>query len=198
MRIVPLALATAAVFILAPQAVAADTEAQPPEVVARCQSCHGPGGDSASASVPRLNGQQAAYIANQLQDFLDPTRMDPHAIKSMWDVVSNTNSAAFPVIAAYYASQAPTRSRSGALHAAEGKTLYDNGAPGVPACQACHGANGEGNGAVPRLAGQHGEYLFNQMTRLELDIRESGVMHPNLKSISDAQIKALVAYLAND
>ena len=168
------------------------------KVTGSCQGCHGAGGDSPSGSVPRLNGQQAGYIATRLHDFLDPTREDPHATKTMWGVVTKLDSATFPEIAAYFASQTPTPRGGGASRALEGKRLFAHGAPGIPVCQSCHGAGGEGNGSVPRLAGQHREYLTNQLQRLQLGLRFSDVMHPTLKAMSDAQAAAIVAYLGKD
>jgi cytochrome c553 len=75
-------------FLSAPWALVSayvgQTAAAPAKVSDTCQSCHGPGGNSPSASVLRLNGQQAAYIVARLHDFLDPTKEDPHATKTMW------------------------------------------------------------------------------------------------------------------
>lgn len=194
-RIAILALLTAACMSSA--AAAADANV-PAKITATCQSCHGAGGDSTSGSVPRLNGQQAGYIVTRLRDFLDPTREDPHATKTMWGVVTNLDSATFPEIAAYYARQTPTPRGPGEANEAEGKRLFAHGAPGVPACQSCHGLGGEGNGSVARLAGQHREYLASQLQRLQLGIRYSDTMHPTLKAMSDAQAAAIVAYLGKD
>ena len=168
------------------------------KVTSTCQSCHGAGGNSTSGSVPRLNGQSAAYITARLHDLLDPTREDPHATKTMWGVMNSVSSASFADIAAYYASQAPTQAGAAGANAGEGRRLFVHGAPGVPACQSCHGASGQGGGSVPRLAGQHHEYLMNQLQRLQLGIRYSDTMHPTLKAMSDAQAAAIAAYLARD
>jgi len=43
--------------------------AQPPQL-SKCQSCHGTDGNSSSASVPRLNGQQPQYFANRVRSSL--------------------------------------------------------------------------------------------------------------------------------
>ncbi|MGZ5939570.1 MAG: c-type cytochrome [Rhizomicrobium sp.] len=174
--------------------------APPAKVVTKCQACHGPGGDSATATVPRLNGQQKDYILKRLDDFLDPTREDPHASATMGKVMSEIDNASFAGIAAYYASQAPTQAQPGTAKAVEGLTIYQKGAaaPNLPACQTCHGAHAEGHGDVPRLAGQHGVYLTRQLERLRLAMRESKTMYHDIKAMTDAQIEALVAYLARN
>lgn len=188
--------ATITPLLFAPAAVA-QTSAPPTKVLSTCQNCHGLTGNSTAASVPRLNGQHTEYLVDRLRAFLDPTSQDPHAIKSMWNVVSNTDSGDFSVIAAYFASQTPTPAAAGAAGAAEGKRIFTNGAAGVPACQSCHGEGGVGSGAVPRLAGQHGAYLLSQLERMQLGLRYHATMHPNLRSMTESQMKALVAYLAN-
>ena len=186
--------------LLAGIAGAADNSEPPGKVVTTCQSCHGPRGDSVTATVPRLNGQRADYIQSRLNDFLDPTREDPHATATMGNVMSEIDDASFGPIAAYYAAQAPTQATSGAPHAGDGLKIFRSGAAAqnVPACQSCHGAKGEGSSAGPRLAGQHAIYLTKQLERLRVAMRESKSMYHDIKAMTDAQIQALVAYLARD
>jgi cytochrome c553 len=182
--------------------VAAGAFAQdvPANVSSVCQSCHGPGGNSATGDIPRLNGQQADYIVARLKDFRYPGSQDPHATAAMWGVVEATDNASFEAIARYYAAQTPSAPASPGPRAAGGKSLFLRGdvAAHIPACGICHGAQGEGSGAIPRLAGQHGAYLTHQLERLRLDLRSSDTMHPRLMNITDAQIAALVAWLARD
>ena len=110
--------------------------------------------------------------------------------------MTKLDSATFPDIASYYARQPPTL-RSGGT-SAQGKQLFLHGAGGVPACAACHGLEGRGNGMVPRLAGQHHDYLLSQLQRLQLGLRFSDTMHPTLKAMSDAQASAIAVYLAKN
>ena len=165
-----------------------------------CQNCHGPGGNSVVSTFPRLNGQQADYISTQLKNFRDHKRSDPHAVAFMWGMASQLDDALIDELAMYYASQPPTVSQSGGALASEGKKIYDSGAPadGVPPCQACHGTRGEGNAIVPRLAGQHADYLKKQLEAFRSTLRESDVMHANTKDMTDREIEAVVSYLAND
>jgi len=165
-----------------------------------CQNCHGPLGDSVSSTFPRLNGQQADYIAGQLKNFRDHSRTDPHARAYMWGMASQLDNASIDALAKYFAGQSPTMPQGGGALAAEGKDIYMNGAAAqnVPACQACHGEAGEGNSVIPRLAGQHAYYLKSQLEAFRSTLRESDVMHANTKDMTDRQIEALVSYLAND
>ena len=165
-----------------------------------CQDCHGPKGDSTVATFPRLNGQQADYIAAQLKNFRDHSRSDPHAQAYMWGMASQLDDSLIAELGSYYAAQTPTPPQSGGALAAEGKQLYLSGAPaqGMPACVTCHGAHGEGNSIIPRLAGQHADYLKKQLEAFRSTLRENDIMHANTKDMTDSQIEALVSYLAND
>lgn len=165
-----------------------------------CQNCHGPRGDSLSSTFPRLNGQQADYIASQLKNFRDHSRTDPHARAYMWGMASQLDDTTIGALAKYFAGQTPPKPQSGGALAAEGKNIYMNGAQAqnVPACQACHGEHGEGNSVMPRIAGQHADYLKVQLESFRSTLRESDVMHANTKDMTNSQIEALVSYLAND
>ncbi|MGD0864230.1 MAG: c-type cytochrome [Rhizomicrobium sp.] len=165
-----------------------------------CQDCHGSKGDSVSATYPRLNGQQADYITAQLKNFRDHSRADPHAQAFMWGMASQLDDAIIVELGKYYAGQTPTPPQSGGALAADGKKLYLTGAPAqsVPACVTCHGAHGEGNSIIPRLAGQHADYLKKQLEAFRSTLRDSDIMHANTKDMTDSQIEALVSYLAND
>jgi cytochrome c553 len=68
------------------------------------------------------------------------------------------------------------------------------GAALAVACQACHGAHGEGNpiGGFPRLAGQTTDYLAAQLRNYADGRRASPVMSPVAKAL-DAQKRADVA-----
>ncbi len=180
--------------------VAFAEDAVPSKVVTTCQSCHGPAGHSVSQAVPRLNGQSAGYIVAQFRDFHDPGRQDPHATAAMWAMVRSVDAPTLAGLAAYYARQTPTHARDDGPLAEAGRKLFENGDRGerIAACRSCHGASGEGHDANPRLAGQHAEYLKNQLIRLRFGLRASGAMHPTTNSMTDGQIDALVAYLAGN
>jgi cytochrome c553 len=66
----------------------------------------------------------------------------------------------------------------------------------VPACNICHGPNAEGIAAFPRLAGQHRDYLVLQLQQFRNLMRESDIMQPIAKTLSDDEIAAVTEYLA--
>jgi cytochrome c553 len=180
-------------------ALAASDSGVDPQILAGCETCHGAKGDSKPADVPRLNGQQSAYIALRLKQFLDPTRGSPHATYEMWERSSQLGDRITDGLSRYFAGQTPTAAGGRGPLAQQGEAIYRNGAGSdVPSCQSCHGAAGEGKGTVPRLTGQHGEYLTDQMNALMLTMRVSAPMNHHAWHLRADQIAALSAYLAKD
>ncbi|HXN09805.1 MAG TPA: c-type cytochrome, partial [Steroidobacteraceae bacterium] len=49
-----------------------------------CSLCHGVDGNSVSPAFPRLAGQQATYLKNQLVGFRSHHRADPAGTEYMW------------------------------------------------------------------------------------------------------------------
>jgi cytochrome c553 len=164
-----------------------------------CSSCHGPEGRSISPTFPRLAGQQKDYIVAQLQAFRDKTRADPHAQTYMWGMAAQLSDSTIDGIASYYASQTPVAGTpSASPEAAAGAKIYSEAIPSqnVPACMSCHGEKAEGNGPIPRLAGQHQAYLARQLEAFQSMARANEIMHENSKDLTAEQISEVTAYLA--
>lgn len=171
-----------------------------PKAVASCQKCHGPTGDSVSPIYPRLNGQQADYLAAQLKAFRGHRRDDTRARGYMWVASHGIDDKTIADLARYFASQKPTAPETGGALAAEGEKLFVSGDPahGITSCQQCHGKAGEGTGLAPRIAGQHAQYLRMVLGGFQTGLRQNPSMHAETKNMSDRQIEALASYLAND
>jgi len=191
------ALAVAACGGKGPESGSADSTVA--GTVQVCSSCHGPDGRSISPTFPRLAGQQKDYIVVQLQAFRDKTRADPHAQTYMWGMAARLSDTTIDGIAAYYASQTPVAGEPGTSpEIAAGDKIFTEGIPSesVPACMACHGEKAEGNGPIPRLAGQHRAYLARQLEAFASMARANEVMHENSKDLTAEQISEVTAYLA--
>ena len=65
----------------------------------------------------------------------------------------------------------------------------------IRACATCHGAQAQGNGPFPRLAGQHAPYLLRQLLVIQSALRTAPVMHGVIKDLTKPQMEAVVAYL---
>lgn len=197
-RSIPMALAF--IYSASYAAIAQQSASSAPiymDMVKTCEGCHGSGGDSAGPSTPRLNGQKAEYIIARLQDFRDFTKEAPHA-SYMVHAVKNIPDSSKAEIARYFSDQKPTQPGT-ASRESSGQHIFESGYPAdnIPACHTCHGSHAEGRGAIPRLAGQHAQYLRNQLWTFSLRLRQNKVMHANIMQMSSGQIDALVTYLAN-
>jgi len=133
-----------------------------------CSNCHGVTGNAVSPNFPNLAGQLDGYLVSQLNGFKSHDRKDPAGFEYMWGLSRGLDEAQIKGLAAYYAAQTPKRRPlEGSPAAIEaGKAIFDNGVPAenVPACSSCHGAEGQGAGTFPRLAGQHADYVAKQLS----------------------------------
>ncbi len=195
---IPVLLVLAACDSAPPQPPSGDSVVQ--GTVHVCSSCHGFGGRSISPTFPRLAGQQHDYLVNQLQAFRDHTRADPHAHTYMWGMAAKLSDATIDGIATYYSSQTPVAGSPGdpALMAA-GKKIFDDGIAerDVPACSSCHGEKGEGADNIPRLAGQHVQYIEEQLTNFASMARSNDIMHENSKNLSPEEIRQVAAFFGS-
>jgi cytochrome c553 len=64
-------------------------------------------------------------------------------------------------------------------------------------CAACHGADGNSAASAnPNLAGQHADYITLQLAHFKAGIRVNAVMQGMVATLSDADMKALGVYYA--
>jgi cytochrome c553 len=163
-----------------------------------CSSCHRPAREPGQALVPTLAGQQKAYLVWQMRAYRYGFRDDPQAHDKMWSQAGKLDDALVDALAAYYAAQPPHPGAPGdpAL-VARGKALFEHGLPAsdVTDCASCHGPRAEGRDMFPRLAGQRADYLVRQLSLIQLHLRNVGIMHSSVEGLSEADIKALAAYL---
>lgn len=119
----------------------------------RCAACHGLDGNSPQHDIPKLAGQDQAYLYDQLHAFRSGTR---HS-KVMAAMAAGLTDREMLDAASYFARQ---RRRPDALKApdaaAQGKRIYLGGIPGrVPPCARCHGPIGTRSEA-PMMGGMMG------------------------------------------
>ena len=162
-----------------------------------CSVCHGADGESASPAFPRLAGQHAGYIERQLRDYKSGKRKS----RAMSAIIEDVSEADFKSLGAYFQSrQTHTHPIEDAELAQVGRFLYLRGNPysGVPACSACHGENGHGTAALPRLAGQHTRYVERQLQAFDKRERTNdyAVMHAVASKLTELELRAVAAYVA--
>jgi cytochrome c553 len=166
----------------------------------QCAACHQEDGVSRAEIFPNLAGQQADYIVAQLTAFREHTRQDRDAKTYMWGMADGLSDATIKILAADYAAKSPataaTRQKDQVV---AGKAIFEKGvaAHGVLACASCHGARGEGNTAIPRVAGQHNDYLVVQLKAFASGSRDNAVMHLIAKSMTPEEVRDVSAYLSS-
>jgi len=211
MKVVSLQLALqsailAIVFVAA--ARAEDTAAVSKQAVQAkvkyCEVCHGPSGQGFQGyyPIPRLAGQQAEYIKNQLQAFVERRRVNPIMFN-----VAHVLSPAMQTALAMNFNELNPKPFGGAPKelVATGKKIFEEGVPNtdVPPCASCHGPQAKGDGEFPRLAGQLPDYIFKKLTNWSKERGQnpakpdtSAIMQPIAHSLTEPQIKAVAAYLS--
>jgi cytochrome c553 len=199
-HILKLLLTAASLFVSA--SAFSDEDAEIAKLATQvCANCHGPHGDSVSSAFPRLAGQQAAYIEIQLKAFKDQSRGDAYAQAYMWGMASQLDEGTMKRLSAYYAAERPNPGRTGdAARMAKGKNIFQNGLPeaNILACASCHGDNAQGKDAIPRLAGQHPEYLVKQLAAFKSMQRANNpVMHAMTDKMTLEQMQAVAEYAAS-
>lgn len=165
-----------------------------------CEFCHGAQGNSSYDLIPRLNGQQSDYLMARLKDFGHVTPDTARGVNTMAHA-ADVDEPLRSQIADYFARQSPSPAKHDSADWRLGENIYENGIPAakVAACQACHGPQGQGKGLVPRLAGQHASYLKTRLWILSrFDLPGNHGMHEGTARISNDQMDAVIAYLAND
>ncbi len=139
-----------------------------------CFSCHGPDGNSQNPAFPRLAGQNAVYIAQQLHLFKAGVRPNP----VMQPMASGLSDQDIDDLAVFFAAQTPQGLEADPSYWQAGRALYLQGDAkrGVPGCVACHGPLGRGNPAAgyPALEAQQSVYVVSQLQQYANGTRYSG------------------------
>ena len=162
-----------------------------------CAQCHGQTGESFSPLFPKLAGQQKEYLKLQLADFKDHARSDKTGTQYMWGFTHLTQTQ-IAELADYFSSQSPMKADADTPDA-HGELIFRQGLPGagVAQCSSCHGADGQGDGPIPRLAGQHAAYMSRQIKVLQqTELRPRDALMKQHHSLSDADAESVAHYMA--
>ena len=169
-----------------------------------CKTCHGLEGQGYRGffPMPRLAGQQRQYIENQLRAFIERRRMNP----VMFNVAHVLSPSMLAALAAHFGNLDPAPIGGAPKDSiATGKTIFEEGLPeaNVPACSACHGAKGNGQNEIPRLAGQLFPYTVKELMNWSKERGQSptkpdtsAIMAPTAHNLTPSQIASVAAYLA--
>ncbi len=157
-----------------------------------CAACHGPGGKSVQAQFPVLAGQTSRYLYLQLRDYQEGRRT--HEL--MTPMVAGLSRDEMRELSDYFAGQKPLpqsftpdpeKARLGKLKADE--TL----------CTMCHLGGFAGQNEIPRVAGQHFDYVVKQLSDFKARKRtnDAGSMTSVSNTLNAQDIENLGHYLAS-
>jgi cytochrome c553 len=167
-----------------------------------CNRCHDTGNaPPTSPYVPRLGGQDSAYIKRALQEYHNNLRqsgfMELIAVELNDEQINN--------LADYYASLDVPAKQSAHSPSSAGLDLgrqlaeYGDLTRKIPACLSCHGGNKRPD--YPHLTGQPEQYLRQQLQVLQRGIRtktpHGAIMTVIAKRLTEQQIEAASAFFAS-
>ena len=157
-----------------------------------CVACHGPDGNSSVPQFPVLAGQTSRYLYLELRDFKEGRRKEP----LMNPFVQPLGREDMLDLAAFFAAQKPrpTEFKVDDVRAARGKAKADE-----TLCTMCHLGGFAGQNEIPRVAGQHYEYIVKQLKDFKNRVRtnDAGSMTSVARTLSDQDIEDLGHYLAS-
>ena len=157
-----------------------------------CLACHGANGNSAVPQFPILAGQTARYLYLQLKDFKEGRRKEP----AMEPFIANLTREDMFDLAAFFASQ---RIRPGNFKVDDKRAVRGKAKADETLCTMCHLGGFKGQNEIPRVAGQHYEYIVKQLNDFKAYRRtnDAGNMASVAKTLSNQDIEDLGHYLTS-
>lgn len=165
-----------------------------------CTPCHGSDGNSKdNPTIPKIAGQYNNYLYTQLKNFAQGekgVRDNP----LMYPIAEALSEKEMTILSDYFSKQKyeylEAENRSDIK---VGQRIYKGGIldKKIIACSACHGPSGQGNepGNIPKIGGQHAEYLATQLKSYREGTRSHGMMTRISQKLSDQEIDAVSNYL---
>jgi cytochrome c553 len=156
-----------------------------------CGTCHGKAGIPQEKTTPVIWGQQEGYLYLQLRDFKRGARKN----EKMAPIVATLEREDMLALAAYFAHKAwPSLEQPSASAEVAKRALTAIGSVG---CTGCHLGEFQGDGSVPRLAGQSREYLAKTIAEFRTRERANNPgMSDLMSATSQDELAAVEAFLA--
>lgn len=161
---------------------------------ALCAACHGANGRTPDPATPVLAGQPSLYVITQLFLFREGRRSN-EAMTAVAKTLTDDDLRGFsdfigtlPAVPAPAPATPPDAARM-----AKGKALAEQ-----HKCVFCHGANLDGGQQVPRIAGQHEDYLKASLRGFHGGTRPgyTQAMTAAMSQVPAADIDLLAYYVA--
>jgi cytochrome c553 len=162
----------------------------PPAKAQTCAACHGIDGNSTNPMNPVLAGQTSRYLYLQLRDFQEGRRShEPMGL------ITGLSRDELRELADWFSQQKPkpTSFRPDLEKVRLGKLKADE-----TLCTMCHLGGFMGQNEIPRVAGQHHDYIVKQLTDFKQGKRtnDAGNMASVARTLNEKDIENLANYLA--
>jgi cytochrome c553 len=162
-----------------------------------CAACHGEDAKTPlQEGFPKIAGQSAEYIVNQMKDIKAGARTNGQSVDSMKPIVEDMSEDDMKAVAAYLNSLKEAAAPAAAAGPAHpGKTLFM-----TKTCVACHGKDGKKPlPGYPAIAGQDKAYILAQTKDIKSGVRANGkanAMQPVMHLVNDEEIAQIAEYLS--
>jgi len=173
-----------------------DTSEQEP--FEQCGYCHEYDGNSVMPNYPRLAGQQKNYLVKQLLDFKKGKRKG--LMQATAELLTEQD---INTVATYFSQQtASSANQSGSVAAKSiARKLYLQGDAKreLLACRSCHVQSIVSNSLIPKLVGQHENYLTKQLVLFKNGQRSNdkgGVMRRVAAKLTITEIRMMSKFLS--
>lgn len=173
------------------------------KLAAMCIGCHGIAGYQSSFPevhrVPMISGQNGKYIVASLLAYQKGERKHP----TMKGIAGSLTEQQMADLGAYYEQHGKSSvvavAQSAKAPSPEVKALLEKGA-----CASCHGAdfNKPIDGAYPKIAGQHADYLYVALKSYKTEGlatlgRGNAIMAGQVKAFKPSELKAMAQYIGS-
>lgn len=154
-----------------------------------CFNCHGIDGNSVREYVPNLAGQNPLYLFNQFEKFANGQR-ENYVMSKLAVLLTSEERLA---IAVYFSGKDVVLRETRPLPNDAGKRIYQS------LCFSCHGNEGHGGLAFPRIAGQPYEFIETTLLSFKRgDPKRAGSpMIGVIQNLSEGDLQAVATWVAN-
>lgn len=159
-----------------------------------CAACHGADGKGAANLAPSLAGQHSFYVITQLFLFKNERRSNP-AMNALTKDFSNDDLRGFSELIGKFPAvyMPPNADIPDPSRMAQGKEIANK-----HQCMSCHGGQLSGGQQVPRLAGQHEDYLKRVLTEFQQSKRlgYTNAMNEALVGLKQQELDTLAYFIS--
>jgi len=157
-----------------------------------CSHCHGMDGRGVKDNIPNLAAQIETYLLKAAQTYNHGKRAGSSG--DAMEIAKELTPNQLRDVLGYYASLPPL-SNLGSMSASY--SYYDRGKELSKPCARCHGTDGNPTEAgLPRLAGQHPQYIVKAAKAYRDGTRTMPTMHEKLTGSSQADLENIAIYFA--